>query len=833
MKGFWRKGIASKLARTGLLLCIILLARAGLAEDLNSAQDLGNLEKFSLEADGVVLKFSHGLMKVSRLTDGIIRVRATGRDSFEPDQSFALSADAPKPGQIAVRDDGNMLILSTSMLTLKLMKDKGCIRIYDNKDNLLLDETEKGGVYFEGEGKKPILIKEIPEGEHYYGFGEKTGPFDKLGERMVMWNSDMPYGLNTDPIYQSHPFYLALRKGISYGIFMDNSYRSVFDVGKTEHGKFVYSADGGELNYYFIYGPKPKDVIQGYASLVGKFPLPPLWALGKMQCRYSYANERQVRDIAGKYRRNQVPCDVIFLDIHYMDHYKVFTFNNKRFPDPKGLLSDLEKDGFKVITIVDPGVKIEKGYNVYEEGLKNDYFVRNKNGGYFQARVWPGDVYFPDFLKPEVREWWGGLHKFLLDLGVDGIWNDMNEPAGWMKDVRLGSLMVPSGTVPWLDMEHGTKDNPVPHAKIHNVYALLEAEATYKGLKQIHPDKRPFVISRAGYSGIQKYSSVWTGDNYATWPQLRMSPAMLLNLSISGVVDVGVDIGGFIDAPSPELYARWIQQGVFYPFCRTHTAVYMPPQDPFSYGKEVMEVSKSAIELRYRLLPYTYKYFKDASETGLPIMRAMLLEFPDDERVQGLASQFMWGEWLLVAPVMRESAREQKIYLPTGTWYRFENGSQIKGGGEITEMVDLWSLPLFVRAGGIVPLAPVMNYTWEKPWSPLTLEFYVGEQKNCFDVYEDSGDGFDYLNGKYLLTRYCQLPVENGYRITKDDSKGGFQPPERELFLRVFGSKKPKSVEISSGKGSENLSYLYDAENSSLEIRVKDQLKGFEIRIGY
>ncbi len=825
MKKIFGRGIAAKGARI-LFLAILLLAGAARADGL------GRLQSFAPVADGVLVNFENGKLKLSRLEDGILRVRATDKDRFEDDQSFAIMKDAPRPAPAKVWEDEGGLNFETGLLKGKISREGGGISIYDRNNNLILSEPEGGGIFFE-EGK-PGVTRKIPAGEHYYGFGEKTGPFDKLGERLVMWNSDSAYGTKTEPIYQSHPIYLALRKGMSYGIFLDNSYRSVFDVGKTEAGRLWYQADSGELNYYFIYGPGAKEVIEGYGRLTGGFPLPPLWALGNMQCRYSYSDEGQVREIAGKFRQSQVPCDVLFLDIHYMDHYKVFSFNSKRFPDPKGLISDLEKQGFKVITIVDPGVKVEPGYEVYEQGLKNDYFVRSKTGGYFQARVWPGDVYFPDFLKPEVREWWGGLHKFLLDLGVDGIWNDMNEPAGWVKDIRIGSLMIPTGgKVPWLGMVHGDREHPVDHAKAHNVYALLEAQGTYEGLKRLRPDQRPFVISRAGYPGLQRYSSVWTGDNFATWPELRLSLAMLLNLGISGIPDVGTDIGGFVLAPSGEMYARWLQQGVFYPFCRTHTAVYHPSQDPFSYGPEVQAISKSTIELRYRLLPYTYTYFKEASETDLPIMRAMLLEFPDDEKTYQLSQQFMWGDWLLAAPVTVEGTRQKKVYLPAGNWYRFERGERIAGGKELVEMVTLSSLPLYVREGGIVPMAPAMNYTGEKPWSPLSVEFYSSDRKSCFDLYQDSGNGFEYQQGKSLTSRFCQEPAGNGLLLSKSEGKGEYRPVERELYLKIFGARKPSSVELSIGKGFENLAYLYDAENAVIELRLKDQLKGFEIRIGY
>jgi alpha-glucosidase len=814
--------------RAFIFSALLFMFLAGAAR----AAGLGKMGCVNPVADGTVIKFEKGLVKISQLEDGIIRVRATGRDQFEADQSFALAPDAPRPKSIKVTETEEGVAFETALLKGVISRDNGTIKIYDRSGKLLMEEPKEGGISFDS--GKPGVVRVVPADEHFYGFGEKTGPLDKRGTMMTMWNLDNVYTVNAEPLYQSHPYYLALRKGTAYGVFQDNSYKSVFDVGKSNPQRLSYRADGGELNYYFLYGPGPKEVIQRYGMVVGRYPLPPLWATGYMQCRYSYRDEGEVRAITGKFRKNNVPCDVIFLDIHYMDHYKVFSFDKKAFPDPAGLIAELEKQGFKVIVIVDPGVKVEKGYPVYEQGLANDYFVHNKGGGNFQARVWPGDVYFPDFLKPEVRDWWGSLHKFYTDLGVDGIWNDMNEPAGWERDVRpVPDLMVPSGKVPWLDMVHGPKDAPVEHAKVHNAYALLEAEGTYNGLKKLKPNDRPFIITRAGYPGIQRFSSVWTGDNSATWGHLQLSVPMLLNLGVSGVTMDGADIGGFVSNPTPEMYARWLQLGVFYPFCRTHTAIYMPSQDPFSYGPEVLTVSRAAIDLRYRLLPYTYSYFKTASETGLPVMRPMYLEFPDDEKTYQEAEQFMWGAGLLVAPVIREKARSKEIYLPAGKWYKFESAAMVQGPKQISEPVELATIPLFVREGAIIPLAPVMNYTSEKPWSPLTVQFYASDKKSCFSLYEDDGRSFDYLNGSFLKTEFCQEPVSRGLVLSKKEGEGKYQPAGRELYFKVFGAGKPESVQLNTGAGWEKAAYSFDPKDGTLELRVKDQVKAIEVRVNY
>jgi len=808
-----------------MLISLVLFAAFASAA---AASGLGKITGVSASDDGAMIRFENGLMKLSGYGDGIVRVRVTDRDKFEPDLSFALAPDAPRPGALKLTEDAEGVVFETGLLKGRVSRENGRLSIWDSTGLLLLEEPKSGGASFDN--GRPSVTRLLPLDEHYYGFGEKTGPLDKRGYKMTMWNTDNTYTTRADPLYQSHPYYLALRKGKAYGIFQDNTFKSMFDVGAGDPGLLKYNAEGGELNYYFIYGPSPKQVIERYGSLVGRFPLPPLWALGNMQCRWSYKNERQLREIASKFRTNNVPCDVLFLDIHYMEHYKVFTFNRDRFPDPAGLFGELEKQGFKIIPIIDPGVKIEKGYHVYEQGLAGDYFIRNPKGENFKANVWPGPCYFPDFSRPEVREWWGGLYKVLIDAGIDGIWNDMNEIAAWARDLRVGQFMIPiPGTVNFNNMVQGPRDNPAPHARMRNVYALQESEAAYNGLLKIRPNQRPLLISRAGYPGLQRYSSMWTGDNTASWPQLRMALPMNLNLGISGQVMTGSDIGGFVGAPTPELYARWIEQGAFYPLCRTHTMQLTPSQDPFSYGKEVQRISKSVIDLRYRLLPYSYGYFKQAAETGLPIMRAMILEFPADEKVYEDSSQFMWGEYLLVAPVLEDKARSREIYLPEGKWYRFESSASVDGGKTITEKVDLASLPIFAREGAVIPLAPAMNYTSEKPWSPITVEFYAGGRKSCFTLYEDDGGSLDYLKGGYLKTGYCQEPVENGLKLGKSAGEGDWRPGTREAIYKLFGAQKPSSVKI----GADNVAYSFDAPGRTLEIRLKDSAQPFELEIVY
>ncbi len=784
--------------------------------------ELGSVLSWKKAADGVVFNCEGGILKITAHGDRIIRVRAVQDKEFGPDESFAVTYSAPEAKALSVKEKNSLFELTTGKIKINIDKKRSRMSFYDNEGQLINRDSDGGGIVFENGHVN--CWKEMPEDEHYYGFGEKTGPLDKRGMMMRMWNSDAMYAGERDPLYQSHPFFVGLRKGIAYGIFFDNTYPTYFNMGKSFPDKYYFSADSGEMNYYFIYGPEFKSVIEEYTSLTGRMALPPLWSIGYQQCRYSYKNEDRLYWLAKNFRERGIPCDVLYMDIHYMTDWKVFTFHPKRFPDPKGMISDLADEGFKVVTIIDPGIKVEPGYAPYDEGMANGYFAFRPGGAPFQARVWPGDVHWPDFTKPEVREWWGGLHEQHVDYGVAGIWNDMNEPAMWEKDIRVWDLMLPYGETHMEQMLFGSPDQPIPHERIHNVYALLENQATYEGLLRLRPDRRPFIVTRAGYPGIWRYSAVWTGDNYSTWSHLAMALPMHLNMGISGISFVGSDVGGFTLSPSRELFVRWIQQGVFYPFCRNHTAIHMGRQEPWSFGKEVERISRESIELRYRLLPYTYGLFDESSRTGVPVKRAMVVEFQEDEETCGIQDQFMWGPSLLVAPVIEKGAKTRSVYFPEGKWYRFDGASVEQGPGRGEVSAGLDEIPLYVREGSIIPLAPVMNYTGEKPWDPLTLEVYPGPDRFGYELYEDQGDGFDYLDRGFARTRYTCSRSGEGIELEIEARKGGYEVAGRDLVVRFHGMrKKPDNVTVTGKGGKQEASqWEYDESSGILVVSLRD-----------
>lgn len=794
-------------------------------------QRLGAVKEVKPGPAYVELVCEGGKVRVSTRGSGLLHVVATDDPEFSSLPSFALDPAGPPETAAAWKEEGDRLLFSAGFLTLAVDRKNGRMEFADAA-GVFLSEPGEGGIFFDG--NTVGCVKVSPADEHYYGFGEKTGPLDKRGKKMTMWNSDAMYGLDTDPLYQSHPVYLALRSGRAYGVFFDNTFRSEFDMGRTLPDRVVFSAGGGEMNYWVMGGPTPKDVLTQYGQLVGRLPLPPLWGIGYHQCRYSYRSAAEVRKIRDNFIRRHIPCDAIYLDIHYMDDFRVFTFDPRRFPDPAGLIGELGKDGIRTVVIVDPGIKIDPNYPPYVQGVEHDYFVRSEDGSFFTAYVWPQAVHFPDFYQPAVREWWGGLLKFYTGLGVAGFWCDMNEPAGWKKELRpLPDLPVPLGVPDWNQMVHGKSPQPLlPHEQVHNVYANLELEGAYEGLKKLRPRTRPLCISRAGYPGLQRRSLIWTGDNTSSWPQLAMCLPMLLNMGLSGLAFVGSDIGGFVGTTTPERYARWIQQGVFYPFCRTHKAIYMHRQEPWSFGRRVEDISREAIKLRYRLLPYTYSLFEESSRNNWPVMRAMLFEFPEDAEVVEVQDQFMWGPFLLVAPVVEQGRNSRSVYFPKGRWYEWPTMKQYEGPGRFEVSAPLNRIPLFIREGAIIPVGPDMQFTGEKPWDPLTVLVVPGAGTSGFDLYEDDGESFEYQEGVFARSSVvCERSAE-GVAIRVSGRSGRFVPRREELHFLVFLQKPGAQVEAATLAGRPlSVETVFAPALSALRLKIKDDGRGMVIKI--
>jgi alpha-glucosidase len=615
---------------------------------------LGTVE--NVFADGNKFFFGDGRARVEVrvVSDEIIRVRLAPHSVFLDEFSYAVPVVDQKVTTFKLEELEDSYAVSTNTITCKIRKADFHISFVENLSQMVMSEdavamhweenADFGGYYV-------YATKKCQQEENFFGLGDKSGNMNLRGRQFQNWNTDAySFGWDQDPLYRTIPFYTGVHDKAAYGIFFDNTFRSYFDFGKEDNGKTSFWADGGELQYYYIHGPHMMDVVKRYQTLTGTHPMPPKWALGYHQCRWSYYPEKKVKEIAEGFRSRKIPCDAIYLDIDYMDGYRCFTWNKTHFPDPKRMIKELANDGFKTVVMIDPGIKVDDNYWVFKEGKENNFFCRRSDDYFMEGHVWPGRCQFPDFTNPAVREWWGNLYKELVEIGVAGVWNDMNEPA-----------VFGSGTFP-NDVRHNYDGFRGSHRKAHNVYGMQMVRSTYDGLKKLMRNKRPFTITRAGYSGMQRYGCVWTGDNVATWEHLKLGNIQCQRMSISGVPFVGTDIGGFSGEPDPELFTRWIQLGTFSPFMRAHSAGDTSEREPWSFGEPFTSINRTYIELRYRLMPYLYSVFWEHHRYGFPILRPLVMLEQEDISNSFRQDEFTFGDKILVCPVL-EQLQEWSICL--------------------------------------------------------------------------------------------------------------------------------------------------------------------------
>jgi len=616
-------------------------------------------------------------------------------------------------------------------------------------------------------------VKLRPDGERYFGCGERTAGLEKTRTRQVFWNVDPPAGhtASFNNLYTSIPFVLCLHEGRAHGVFYDHPGRVELDLAKADPARVTVSA-ADELEVSVVLGPTPADVLDRYTALTGRTPMPPLWALGNQQSRWSYLAADELRSVAAEFRARAIPCDVLYLDIDHMDGYRVFTWDRERFPDPAGLIAELRSQGFRVVVITDPGVKVDESYSLYVEGRDRGSFVLTRDGDEFQNVVWPGVCAFPDFTDPAVREWWGDRHAGLVDAGVAGVWCDMNEPA----------LFVPWHSTMPEDAVHPGGGRARLHGEVHNAYGSYMAQAAREGLARLRPDARPFVISRAGYAGLQRHALQWTGDNSSWWEHLWMSMPQLQNLGLSGIAWAGVDVGGFFGDCDGELLARWTEFGVFQPFCRNHSAMETAPQEPWAFGEPWESVCRDMLALRMQLLPYLYTAFEACHRTGAPILRPLLFDHPGDPVTYTADDEFLVGSGLLVAPITRPGVEHRHVYLPAGHWRQFWTNELIEGPAHVLAHAPLGQPAIYARCNTPIPMWPVLPHTAEIPAS-LTWRVFVGPGAGSSSLYEDAGDGY---GPSCSRTAHVERDGEL-VRFSLSARSGAFVPPQRETFVDFVG----------------------------------------------
>jgi alpha-glucosidase len=780
-----------------------------------------NIISYKKDVDTLYFTTSNDVvLQITVERDSVLRFRYATSLRFENDFSYAITQYASKGfNHLEIQEDSKKYTIVTSKLICHVAKKDLKVSIYDAGDKLLLCDDELGFHWeesYEFGGDIVKMSKATQDGECYYGLGDKPVQNNLKGKRFENWVTDSySYDRHTDPLYKAIPFYVGLHHKKAYGIFFDNSFRSFFDFGHERRNITSFWAQGGEMNYYFIYGPAMSEVVSNYTDLTGRpHTIPPLWALGFHQCKWSYYPEAKVKELAATFRNLKIPCDALYLDIDYMDGFRCFTWNKDYFPNPKKMVKELREKGFKTIAIIDPGIKIDKDYDVFKEALEKEYFCKRADGPYMKGKVWPGECYFPDFTNPEVRDWWSNLFKELIeDIGVRGVWNDMNEPA---------VMEVPGKTFPY-DVRHNFDGNQCSHRKAHNVYGMQMARATYHGLKKFSYPKRPFVITRAAYSGTQRYSSSWTGDNVASWDHLSIANQQVQRMSMSGFSYIGSDIGGFAEQPSGELFARWIQLGVFHPFCRVHSSGDHGEQEPWVFGSSITDIVRKFIEIRYQLLPYLYTAFWRYVGEGIPIIKSLVLYDQDDVQTHYRNDEFIFGEKFLVCPILEPNSKGRRMYFPRGRWYNFWDNTVVMGEEEMWIDADLESMPIFVKEGAIIPKYPVQQYVGEIVVEELELDVYFKIGKESSQIYEDAHDSYDYKKGRYSLRNFKQVGKMNS--LTIQQFKSGKYNTSYETFkISIHGLPFPiASVEVDNeeidiSKMNGDLVFVVSKEFTELHI---------------
>jgi alpha-glucosidase len=755
----------------------------------------------------LLLHADRGPIELTPIAPGVVRVRVGRNRRLPTYRSLALVEQAPPSTAFEHQPTERGHLLSAPGLSVVVQSDPFHLSFARSQRDVFAS-----GLTLAQRGETLVARLALDDDQHVYGLGEKTGWLDKRHRRYRMRNTDVmlefpeAIGIATDPLYASFPVFIVHGPRGSFGVFVDNPEFTTFDL---TGGACEFAVPAPALNFYVLAGPTLPDVVRQYTALTGRVSLPPLWALGYHQCRWGYRTEAEFRAIAEELRSRQIPADALWFDIDYMDGYRVFTWNRRRFPKPAQLMTDLKRMGLRGVSIVDPGVKVDPDYDVYQEGQAGGHFVTHADGSEYHASVWPGRSALPDFHAPAARAWWAArVRRWMAETGLSGLWNDMNEPAG--TDL--------SGPVS--DARHASGD--LPHPSARNTYGLQMARATHAGLLAHAPDARPFILTRAAYSGAQTVTALWGGDNSPHWEHLSGSLPLLLNLGLSGMPFTGADIGGFAGDTHAELLARWFQTGVFYPFCRNHAMNGTNAHEPWAFGPRVEAIARRALELRYQLLPYLYNLFYQSSQTGAPILRPLVWHYPDDPVTFNLSDQFLFGRDLLVAPVVQPGQSARAVYLPEGVWYRWGSDEKLEGPAHVIAPAPLEETPIYIRAGGLLPMWPVAQHTGAVRRGGLRLHLWPG--RGDLDYYEDDGETPAYQRGEYRLTRFDWRSGGAGATLKWSPSTGTYCD-DRTEWTFVFHGLPGLKAEL-DGKPLRGR-----REGTTFIIAVPDDAQGHTLRL--
>lgn len=788
-------------------ICITLISFLLFQCLATSAQikNAGSISSYKKITGGIEGKTGNTIFNVHVYNDNIIRVRVSKEKTFR-NFSYALADNnIPSFNNASITEKDNSINISTNTISAEIKISGSFNIIFRNKKNESINEDVQGensGITFNGD--KLNIYKKLQDGERFVGLGEALGNLDRRGTGVTLNNTDnYKYGDPRVPMYSSIPFYIGIHHNIVYGLFFNNSFKSFFNFGLSTPFTSV-NFDGGEADYFFIYDTSVAKIIEHYTSLTGRIQLPPMWSLGYQQSRCTYYPQDQVMWIAETCRRKKIPLDCIVLDADYQLGYEPFRTNTQRFPDMPGLAADLAKMNIELTASVYPGVNIDSTYHSYNDGLKEDVFIKTADGNVFKTEIAPLQVHLPDYTNPKTREWWIGKMKWMQDNGIHGYWNDMNEPA-------VGGSYLPDNLVFDFDGRKATT------AEAKNLFGFQMARSSYEAALRNNSSQRPFVLTRSGFAGVQRYSAVWSGDNMATDEGLLTSVLLNNQLGLSGVPFVGYDIGGYIGDGSKSLYTRWVEVGIFSPFCRNHREFFGAANEPWAYGEEAEAISKTFISFRYRLLPYLYSGFYEAAQTGLPIQRSLCIDYPFDDKVYDklYQYQFLFGNDMLVVP-LTSNEKSKKIYLPGGNWYNLYSDEKISGAKEFVQDIPNYQLPVFIKASAIMPTQSLTQSTKEIPSDTLYLHIYNGNQKNNFMYYEDAGNGFGYKGNEYCKRIIEFDPLNKKIILSKQEGIFNSKFKNIQFILHGFGEEL-KTVQLNNANSIEvndcNCKLLNELEN--------------------
>jgi len=745
-----------------------------------------SVTSFERTETGILAQLDAEQIRIDVIKPDLMRVAISRGGKFDENPTFALAIDplatesnAPAGGagrtDFVVTEANDKIHVTTEAMTFEIVKQPFALNAYRSDGSAIFASAHsrdgQPGAYAILNNTF-VLRRKIGKLDPIYGLGEKTGSFNRRGRDFTLWNVDVlnptssgeftkdqpendPRADNTstefDPYYMSIPFFYHQDANTSAigGSFIDNGYRGFYDF--TGNDSYQISFSGGHYNEYVFAGPTMAGILEQYTWLTGRTNLPPIWSLGFHQCRWKDYVQADVEALAAKYRELNIPVDTLWLDIDYMDEYRVFTWNKDRYPDAEGMLTRLKEQGIRAITIIDPGVKHDPGYAVYDDGVAKGVFATTESGETYIGQVWPGNTAFPDFVQESTRKWWGALNAEHVKSGLAGIWNDMNEPA--TGNISPDAMLFGAGEF--------------SHERYHNSYALLMAMGTHEGLLTAMPELRTFILSRAGSAGIQRFAANWMGDNMSRFDHLWMSIPMGAGLSISGQSFVGADIAGFGENTTAELMLRWTQYGALTPFARNHSVIGTIDQYPWSFGKDVEAGVRSALELRYRLLPYIYTAFVQSSETGAPIQRPLIFDFQADENVRDLDDQYLFGSDLLIAPIVEDGQREREVYLPDGEWFNWNTGEHLQGGRTIVAEAPLDFIPVFARAGAVLPMLAKAPQTTDG-LAPESIELHVFVPETDGEWFSElqEDDGLTYAALEDNRVRTSIRVVRNGDSVS-------------------------------------------------------------------